>query len=87
MAELIVNKKSISKLFKDDMQNRKFIIPDYQRPYAWDVEKCETLWDDVVENAQNPNEDYFLGTIVVYKLGGNYMVIDGQQRITSFFQT
>lgn len=88
MAELNVGKKSISKLFSE-MQNRKFIIPDFQRPYKWDFEKCETLWNDVenftVTDAKT-GSDYFLGTIVSYiNDEKNLEVIDGQQRITSFF--
>jgi|GEM_PF-6614945 len=46
MAELHVSKKNISKLLTE-MQGRKFIIPDFQRPYKWDIEKCETLWNDI----------------------------------------
>lgn len=87
MAELHVSKKSIGKLF-GEMQNKKFIIPDYQRPYKWNIEKCETLWNDIQyftqTEAQNGN-DYFLGTIVTFKNEGNQEIIDGQQRVTSFF--
>lgn len=88
MAELHVSKKTISKLFSE-MQNKKFIIPDFQRPYKWDIEKCETLWNDI-ENFTATDEktgtDYFLGTIVSYtNADKNPEVIDGQQRITSFF--
>ena len=87
MAELHVSKKSISKLFSD-MQDKKFIIPDYQRPYKWTLEKCETLWNDI-ENFANTDAkkgaDYFLGTIVSFKNGEDSEIIDGQQRITSFF--
>lgn len=87
MAELHVSKKSISKLFSD-MQDKKFIIPDYQRPYKWTLEKCETLWNDI-ENFANTDAkkgaDYFLGTIVSFKNGDDSEIIDGQQRITSFF--
>ncbi|MCO6433477.1 DUF262 domain-containing protein [Nitrosomonas nitrosa] len=88
MAELHVSKKSISKLFSE-MQDRKFIIPDFQRPYKWDVEKCETLWNDVenftITDAKT-DSDYFLGTIVSYiNNEKNLEIIDGQQRITSFF--
>jgi uncharacterized protein with ParB-like and HNH nuclease domain len=50
MEELHVSKKNISKLL-GDMQGRKFIIPDYQRPYKWDIEKCETLWLDIETSA------------------------------------
>lgn len=88
MAELHVSKKSISKLFSD-MQHRKFIIPDFQRPYKWNIEKCETLWNDIenftVTDAK-AGADYFLGTIVTYVNDDkDPEIIDGQQRITSFF--
>jgi hypothetical protein len=50
MAELVVNKKSIFELLDfSKIQASKFIIPDYQRPYAWIKEKCETLWNDIFE--------------------------------------
>lgn len=87
MAELHVSKKSIRKFF-NDMQNKRFIIPDYQRPYSWDIEKCQILWEDI-ENfsmtLQNSNDDsnYFLGTIVSYTRNKDLEIIDGQQRITS----
>ena len=87
MPELHVSKKNISKLLSD-MQGRKFIIPDYQRPYSWQVEKCETLWNDINDfrtSNPGPDSDYFLGTVVSYVNGKNQEIIDGQQRITSFF--
>lgn len=87
MAELHVSKKTIGKLF-NEMQNKKFVIPDYQRPYKWDIEKCETLWEDIENFAQTDAKsgtDYFLGTIVSYiNEEKNPEIIDGQQRITSF---
>ncbi len=88
MAELHVSKKTIGKLFSE-MQNRKFIIPDFQRPYKWDIEKCETLWNDIenftLTDAKS-GADYFLGTIVSYiNEEKNQEIIDGQQRVTSFF--
>ncbi|MDY3548382.1 DUF262 domain-containing HNH endonuclease family protein [Riemerella anatipestifer] len=87
MAELHVSKKTIGKLFSE-MQNKKFVIPDYQRPYKWNIEKCETLWSDIENFAQTDSKngaDYFLGTIVSYVNDNkNQEIIDGQQRITSF---
>ena len=71
------------------MQGVKFIIPDYQRPYKWDNEKCEILWQDLTGffADKKPNEEYYLGTIVTCKSNENpkseIEVIDGQQRITS----
>ena len=65
MAELHVSKKTIGKLLSD-MQGKKFIIPDFQRPYKWEKEKCETLWKDITDffETSSDNADYFLGTIV-----------------------
>ncbi|MCL2289186.1 MAG: DUF262 domain-containing HNH endonuclease family protein [Bacteroidetes bacterium] len=85
MAELNVTKKTISKLFSE-MQNRKFIIPYFQRPYKWEKELCETLWNDIEDfTINNEDDDYFLGTIVSYlnQDTKNLEIIDGQQRITS----
>jgi uncharacterized protein with ParB-like and HNH nuclease domain len=86
MAELVVNKKSIFELLDfSKIQASKFIIPDYQRPYAWIREKCETLWNDIFDSATNEESQYFFGTIVTNKDGADISIIDGQQRITSFF--
>ncbi len=87
MAELHVSKKNISKLFSE-MQDKKFVIPDFQRPYKWNIEKCETLWNDIKDFTETDakTSDYFLGTIVSYITENkNQEIIDGQQRITSFF--
>ena len=71
------------------MQGSKFIIPDYQRPYKWDLEKCEILWQDLTGffEERKPNEEYYLGTVVTCKNDESEKVeievIDGQQRITS----
>src|ERR1700730_11860630 len=91
MAELNVSKKSIFSLLAE-MQTRKFIIPEYQRPYKWDREKCDILWQDVTsfyEENQARESEYFLGTIVTCRRtetepsSKDVEVIDGQQRITS----
>lgn len=92
MAELTVSRKTILALFTEaikDIPVKKFTIPEYQRPYSWDIEKCETLWDDILNyhQDQNKGDKYFLGTIVTCKDSEveGISVIDGQQRITSFF--
>lgn len=85
MADLQISKKQISELLSS-MQGKKFIIPDYQRPYSWNEEKCETLWEDVVAFSESSNKEteYFLGSVVFFKNAeGNDEIIDGQQRITS----
>ncbi len=90
MSKLNVDQKNIKELF----QNKKadFLIPDYQRPYAWGENECRTLWDDIFTFAIpdegrtefDSNSEYFLGPIVTFKNDDEKMeVIDGQQRLTT----
>jgi hypothetical protein len=56
-------------------------IPRFQRPYSWTRENIQDFWDDVVKNAP---ENYFIGSMVVFKAGSQrYGVVDGQQRLTT----
>jgi uncharacterized protein with ParB-like and HNH nuclease domain len=92
MSKLNVDHKTIKTLFEDKKSD--FLIPDYQRPYAWTDEQCQTLWDDLFSFAipdndyqkfDDENAEYFLGTIVTFKNNelGKLEVIDGQQRLTT----
>ncbi len=47
MSKLNVDQKNICALLGDKKSD--FIIPDYQRPYAWNEEECQTLWEDIFE--------------------------------------
>ena len=90
MSKLNVDQKDIYSLLSD--RKADFLIPDYQRPYAWGEEECQTLWDDIFTFAfPNNNKDefkesdeYFLGSIVMFKNDNEKSeVIDGQQRLTT----
>lgn len=90
MSKLNIDQKTIKGLFQDPKSN--FLIPDYQRPYAWGVEECKTLWEDLFSfsfpnndcDQFNNNDEYFLGPIVTFKNNeGKMEVIDGQQRLTT----
>lgn len=68
---------------------RTFEIPVYQRNYVWKTEDCEKLFDDVLAVISNNRRHYF-GNIVYYEADKDpfsgytrYILIDGQQRITS----
>ena len=67
-------------------QEYLFRIPVYQRPYAWEREQVEELFDDLV-TAMDADEDdpYFLGSIVLVKRDSatESDVVDGQQRLTT----
>lgn len=90
MSKLNIDQKTIKELFQDSKAD--FLIPDYQRPYAWGEDECQTLWDDIFSFAI-PNDDatlfndstdeYFLGPIVTYINNNRQEIIDGQQRLTT----
>ena len=70
----------ISKLFDKD----NYIIPMYQRNYAWGETEIIQLLDDI-EDAED-GKDYYIGSLIVdQKDLNNYEVIDGQQRLTTLF--
>lgn len=90
MSKLNIDQKSVKTLFSD--KKADFLIPDYQRPYAWEEKECQTLWDDLFAFALpeedsdkfNSDEEYFLGPIVTFKNeDGKMEIIDGQQRLTT----
>lgn len=68
-------------------RDSKFIIPEYQRKYSWDISNCDKLWSDVTNFIDNNNSDpYFFGTIIVNCSNEDteLKLIDGQQRTTTF---
>ncbi|TKZ30083.1 DUF262 domain-containing protein [Brachyspira catarrhinii] len=75
------------KNFKEIMINeKKFIIPFFQRHYVWGKEDWERLFNDLYDSFKN-NKDHFLGSIILKRSLGNdnfANVIDGQQRLTTF---
>ncbi len=85
-----VNKQSAKDFLGSGTKN-PFVIPEYQRPYAWSEDEITTLFEDLWEFATtsggtNNDGTYFLGCIVSYE--NEYReqeIIDGQQRITSLF--
>lgn len=91
MSKLNIDQKTISQLFADKKSD--FLIPDYQRPYAWEDTECQTLWEDIFTFAfpdndyskfNSDNDEYFLGPIVTFKNdSGKMEIIDGQQRLTT----
>lgn len=90
MSKLNVDQKTIILLLSDKKSD--FLIPDYQRPYAWKETQCQTLWDDLVSFAFpdnnsdkfDINDEYFLGSIVTFENEDKKKeVIDGQQRLTT----
>lgn len=90
MSKLNIDQQTIKELFANKKSD--FLIPDYQRPYAWGEIECQTLWDDIFAFAFPDNDytkfnsdedEYFLGPIVTFKNESKQEIIDGQQRLTT----
>ena len=85
-----VNKQSVEALLGSG-KSKPFVIPEYQRPYAWTDEQVETLFEDLwefsaISGGTERDGSYFLGSIVSYENEDSEQeIIDGQQRITSLF--
>lgn len=71
---------------------KQYIVPLFQRQYSWKKENWNVLWDDLVwlcENAE-PNS-HFIGSIVTMPTNTvpegitKFLLIDGQQRLTTIF--
>jgi uncharacterized protein with ParB-like and HNH nuclease domain len=77
---------SIGELFGN--KDALYKIPQYQRPYKWEDEQVDKLWDDIYDAFENNEDNYFLGSIITAKPRDNeksaYVdVVDGQQRMTT----
>jgi len=73
----------LAKIFSSDFD---YVIPSYQRPYAWTEVQAGELFADLHDFfSKEKDETYFLGSIVLIKEEGKPLaeVIDGQQRLTT----
>ena len=60
----------------------KYIVPRYQRDYAWDLEQLEDLWADI--NTLEEEHYHYMGYIVLKRTDEQiFEVIDGQQRLVT----
>lgn len=79
------NPTEIHELF--DGRKTLYKIPEYQRPYSWDKSHIDQLWDDLYDawdDAEDSDDSYFLGTIILVDNGNDRLdILDGQQRITT----
>lgn len=67
--------------------NLKFVVPDFQRNYAWEEEQIDALLEDLSYGAQS-HQSHFIGSLIVQIDPAQPQiasVIDGQQRLTTIF--
>ncbi|HEY5041604.1 MAG TPA: DUF262 domain-containing protein [Verrucomicrobiae bacterium] len=84
MAKIEDHKYSIHEAFIECF----YIVPDYQREYVWKDKEVLQLLDDINEQIDSGvSREYFIGMVLVSPTDpkNHYEVIDGQQRLTTFF--
>ena len=87
----IYKPKSLSVRQFFSQHDSKYIIPPYQRNYAWEEQEITELLRDIIDYAYiNNHNSYYIGTIILFereKRGESgeilFETIDGQQRITT----
>ncbi len=61
VSQLEAHEVALHKVFSSDYD---FVIPDYQRPYAWRVENAKQLLEDLEDAlVRGDGERYFLGLL------------------------
>jgi uncharacterized protein with ParB-like and HNH nuclease domain len=74
------------------LNNTKYVIPIYQRPYSWSDEQIKQFLSDIFlgywgSDGNVIKEPMFIGTMqltVKDTIKNEQQVIDGQQRLTTF---
>jgi hypothetical protein len=82
-----ITQLSIQQLLSGDAE---YVIPMYQRNYAWEEGEITQLIQDVIDYVPKPTEParhYYIGSLVVYERPHQetpvFETIDGQQRLTT----
>ena len=76
---------------------KRFMVPIYQRQYAWGQDRWNSFWEDVVAKAEEtlegkPRFHHYMGALIIAPGADGYVVgttprvqvVDGQQRLTTF---
>ncbi|AKU14874.1 DUF262 domain-containing protein [Luteipulveratus mongoliensis] len=74
------------------LKERLFVVPDYQRPYAWEKRQLDDLWQDL--DLMADGSKHYTGTLVLKDRSTEHLtdagdtvveceVVDGQQRLTT----
>jgi uncharacterized protein with ParB-like and HNH nuclease domain len=70
----------------------RYEIPKFQRDYSWENEQWDDLWQDIMMLVSNEETEHYMGYLVLQTTDNkNFIIIDGQQRLTTlsilvFFQ-
>jgi uncharacterized protein with ParB-like and HNH nuclease domain len=84
MAKIEDHKYTVQEAFRECF----YVVLDYQREYVWTEKEVQQLLQDIDEEfGVGDRREYFIGTVLVSptEQSGHFEVIDGQQRLTTFF--
>ena len=76
------NKNTVEILNVEQIFQAKYVVPIYQRNFAWGEEQICQLLQDIRESIND--QQYYIGSLVVLRRqDGTFEVIDGQKRLTT----
>jgi len=85
-------KASETKLQRIIEGTNQYVVPLFQRPYSWETKQWTVLWEDLTELCEEDQpRSHFMGSIVTAPTQSlpegvaKYLLIDGQQRMTTIF--
>lgn len=86
--ELNAVTRSVNDIFSP---NKIYLVPRFQREYSWGEEEILEFWDDIIHQITSSpdnnisNVEYFIGCIVLVgeDTKPEYLIVDGQQRLTT----
>lgn len=85
-------KASETKLQRIIEGTSQYVVPLFQRTYSWKEKEWGTLWDDLADLCEEAEpRSHFIGSIVTMPTRSvpegvaKYLLIDGQQRLTTLF--
>ena len=71
---------------------KQYVLPLFQRKYVWDKNQWNSLWNDIIQLYEDEEmKSHFIGSIVTIPMTSvpqgvaKYVLIDGQQRLTTIF--
>ena len=71
---------------------KQYLVPLFQRAYSWDVKEWKLFWSDLIDLCEVADpRPHFIGSIVTMPTASvpegvsKYLLIDGQQRLTTIF--
>lgn len=84
----LVDASNLAELFG---QGETFVVPPYQREYAWDDEQINALTEDLLDFYHDNEPYYILGQVILAPNSAQtsaayrHAIVDGQQRLTSLY--